>query len=235
MRVFVSYRRRDTADFAGRLAVILKLDPRIDEVFFDVNDIHPGDEFPVNLETALSKCDVVVAVIGPDWRGSGPDPGASRILEDGDFVRQEVAFALRTSRRVVPVLARGAAMPEKADLPDDLVRLAKIQAVAIRHESFERDVEFLLTEIFSHRNFLAKFVDFYHRDIQFDLIYSILGMTIAALLLVCAAVIVNIATGGLSLSEIFGVDGQGPATLLMLAVLAAGAILPLVIRRRIRR
>ena len=42
MNVFISYRRSDTQDLAGRIADRIRAVPEVDHVFIDVDGIEPG-------------------------------------------------------------------------------------------------------------------------------------------------------------------------------------------------
>lgn len=141
MRVFVSYRRSDSKDFAARLADRLAGLMEVRNVFFDVESIAFGEHFPQRLEKEIDASDVVVAVIGPAWRG--PEGGEDRIAADGDFVRAEIARALEKGKRVIPVLVDDAPMPTASDLPADIAILAERNALAFRHTSFRQDFDML--------------------------------------------------------------------------------------------
>jgi hypothetical protein len=66
------------------------------------------------------------------------DRGGRRRLDiPEDFVRLEIATALKRRIRVVPVLVEGAMMPESSELPDDLKALVRRNAVEIGHSRFD--------------------------------------------------------------------------------------------------
>ena len=137
-RVFVSYRRADTAGHAGRLAADLarRLGPR---VFMDVSSIAPGDEFERVIDEQLGSCGAVLAVIGPEWRAGFAAHGDGK-----DYVRLELRQALQHDGVVViPVLVRGASLPAEADLPPDVQGVVRRQAVAIRDDRWDDDVAHL--------------------------------------------------------------------------------------------
>ena len=230
MRIFVSYRRRDTQDFAGRLADRLRRSAGVEEVFLDVDGIDPGEDFQEKLEAALAKCQFCLVVIGPGWRGAGAR--GPLIFEPGDVVRLEVRVALLGPGRIIPILANAAAMPGAEELPDDLRDLIKLNAISIRHADFDRDVGRLLDIMFSRRKprGLRAWLDTH--PIQGGLALAGLGMAIAfgALLIVLA--VCNALTGR-SLDEIVG--GRGPATLLICTVLAVGAAVPFILGRLVGR
>jgi hypothetical protein len=145
MRLFVSYRRADTANFSGRLADRLRLVPGIADVFLDTRTIAPGTDFLQRIDAAIDAADVALIVIGPAW--ADPERHLPRLHAPDDPVRHEVARCLARVPTVIPIQAMGAAMPAPAALPPDLARLAAINALPIRHESFDRDFAELLAAL----------------------------------------------------------------------------------------
>jgi hypothetical protein len=147
MRVFLSYRRDDSAGRAGRL--VDGLSARIGErnVFHDVRSIAPGVEFHAAVISALQTTDVTIVVIGTDWSTlTGPD-GARRLDEPGDYVRLEVASALAAGGPVVPVLVGDAQFPAAAELPEDLRPLLQRQAIEIRDVAWHEDLDSLIDRL----------------------------------------------------------------------------------------
>ena len=120
--VFLSYRREDSAGYAGRLAEHLDSVFGHGRVFMDVQDIAPGQDFAAAIENTISACQAVVVVIGPRWV-SDLQERAGR----DDFVLQEVGAALRRNATVIPVLVGGAAMPSAAELPAGIAQLSRRQ------------------------------------------------------------------------------------------------------------
>jgi len=144
--IFISYRRRDTRADAGRLYDRLRQHFGDRHVFMDIDDIAPGDNFVEILDATLAECDVLVALIGPRWVGDGE--GDARRLEDpDDFVRVEVATALRRGIPVFPVLVGGASMPQAKQLPGELSELVARQALEIDDARFHQDVDRLIAAL----------------------------------------------------------------------------------------
>lgn len=137
--IFISYRRDDSAAHAGRVCDRLKQVFGDEAVFVDVDDIAPGDRFPNTLRSHLGKADVVLALIGPRWLSDG-GAGARRIDDAADFVHIELASALVSSSRLIPVLINGTRMPEAAQLPEPLKPLAECQAIDLSDRHFDRDM-----------------------------------------------------------------------------------------------
>jgi hypothetical protein len=145
--IFVSYRRQDIQDFAGRLYDRLAERFGADQVFMDVDTIEPGADFVEAINRAVAACTVLLAVIGPKWLTATDEQGRRRLDNPDDFVRLEIEAALTRDVRVIPVLAQGAIIPGRDDLPESLVHLARRNALSIRHESFRTDAGRLVTAI----------------------------------------------------------------------------------------
>lgn len=139
-RIFISYRREDSAGYAGRLSDALESRFGAGRVFRDVDDISPGEDFVQRLETALADCVVLLAVIGRKWATAADSRGQRRLDDPQDYVRVEIATALQRDLRVVPVLVDGTAMPGPADLPDSLAALSRRQGVTLADGSWGDDV-----------------------------------------------------------------------------------------------
>jgi hypothetical protein len=228
--VFISYRRDDTGDLAGRLADRLRTSPGVGEVFLDVAGIEPGADFASRIEGALAGSDVCLVLIGREWTGPSTG-GKARIQEDGDFVRLEVRTAMASEARVLPVLAHGARMPAEADLPADIRRLTRLHGVTIRHDSFDRDAQFLIDVILKRRKPSSLGAYLGRHPVQAAALRALAGFVVAAVGLVLIAAFQKAATGR-SLDQLLG--GAGPVMLLIFVVLAAGTVLPFMIGRRDR-
>jgi len=139
-KLFISYRRQDSGGVAGRLYDRLSEVRARMSVFMDVDAIKAGENFEDRMLAAVAESDLVLVVIGKNWFGSA---GKNRILQADDPVRCEVAMALAQRKKIIPLLINGATMPSKEALPEELQELRKLNAVFIRHESFEADLTVL--------------------------------------------------------------------------------------------
>jgi len=146
--VFISYRRDDSAGHAGRLNEDLVSHFGQNAVFFDLGSIDPGMDFVNVIENTVASCRVLLAIMGKSWL-TITDLGDTRRRLDNpdDFVRLEIATALRRGITVVPVLVHGAHMPKGNDLPADLAQLARHQAHEITDSRWEYDVGKLVEAI----------------------------------------------------------------------------------------
>jgi hypothetical protein len=144
--IFLSYRRDDSAGFAGRLADALEAEFGAGSVFRDVDDIRPGEDFIQAIESHLRNVGAVLVMIGPQWLATGAD-GQRRLDDAGDFVRQEIQAALASGKPLIPLLVGGATMPPATDLPDAIAGLARRQAVVLSDSSWRGDVERLVVSL----------------------------------------------------------------------------------------
>ena len=145
-RVFISYRRVDAAGYAGRLEEALERRFGGGSVFRDVLDIPPGEDFVKVIRDRLARAHTVLVLIGPRWAGAEAN-GRRSIDDDGDFVRLEVAIALESGKRVIPVLLPGASMPAESDLPAVLMPLSRRNALTLGDTHWHADVERLAASI----------------------------------------------------------------------------------------
>jgi plastocyanin len=144
--IFVSYRRDDAAGHAGRLSDKLGEHFGRDEIFMDIDNIQPGEDFVQVIENAVGSCQILIAIIGQNWLSGAAE--TSRLLDNpNDFVRLEIAAALNRDIRVIPVLVQRATMPEPQDLPEDLMKLSRRHAFELTDARWQRDVDQLISAI----------------------------------------------------------------------------------------
>jgi len=115
-KLFINYRREDTAPYAGRLYDRLIAHFGEDQVFIDIDQIEPGEDFVEVINRKVGTCDIAIVAIGPNWLRPIDASGKRRLDDEEDFVRMEFVAALQRHIRVIPVLVGGAQMPRKQDL-----------------------------------------------------------------------------------------------------------------------
>lgn len=133
--VFVSYRRDGGDAVAGRITD--KLLSKGYKVFFDVESMRSGD-FNDQIYDAIDACTDMLVVLPPN--------GLDRCISADDWVRLEVAYAIKKNKNIVPVMLRNFSFPEK--LPDDINYLRRLQGVVASMEFFDAvisRIESLLT------------------------------------------------------------------------------------------
>jgi len=145
--IFISYRRKDTEGEASRLAEDLREGLDGVQIFRDVENIAPGEDFVVALERALADCAVMLVMIGPTWLETNDTDGKRRLDDPADWTRLEIATGLKRDVRVIPVTCRGAELPAANVLPEDIVLLARRQAVEIDNNRWRYDVDHLIDRL----------------------------------------------------------------------------------------
>lgn len=146
-RILISYRRLESAAYAGRLYDRLVLRFPRNDIFMDIEALTPGDDFARVIRDTIQSCDIVLVLIGPNWATVTASSGKRRLEDPQDLVHLEVAEALQRDVRVIPVLTPGAQMPAVDELPGDLSPLLNRQAVSLSDEHFHRDVSKLVESL----------------------------------------------------------------------------------------
>jgi hypothetical protein len=145
-RCFVSYRRSDSPSAARQIADALTARFGAGNVFFDTRDLRAGSDWHRDIQDRVNASDVIVAVIGPQWVAIADERGRRRVLqpEEEDVVRTEIEAALRSGGRVVPVLVDDASLPSRDVLPRPFRPITALNAVTLRHATWERDLASLV-------------------------------------------------------------------------------------------
>jgi tetratricopeptide (TPR) repeat protein len=147
-KIFISYRRADSADICGRIYDSLAQHFGKAAIFKDVDNIPFGTDFPRHIETILAQCAVELVVIGPRWLEISDDKGQRRLDAPEDFVRIEVERGLNRDVLVIPLLVTGATMPSADQLPPGLAELARRNAVPVRSDpDFHKDMGRLIGQL----------------------------------------------------------------------------------------
>lgn len=142
--IFISYRRQETAPYAGWLANRLADHFGGDRVFKDIDSIQAGDNFTETISAALASCQVLLALIGDQWLTIADRKGRRGLDKPKDFVRLEIEAALSLDIRIIPILIDGARMPRAGQLPSSLAGLAARQALELTSDRFDFDFGRLL-------------------------------------------------------------------------------------------
>lgn len=111
-----------------------------------------GVDFCTHLDEQVAKCDVFLAVIGPDWMGPKGGQGKSRLGDPRDFVRIEIESALKRQIPVIPILVGGASIPPAEQLPQSIQDLPYRHGLAVRsgpdfHNDMNRLIAYLTQQV----------------------------------------------------------------------------------------
>jgi formylglycine-generating enzyme required for sulfatase activity len=152
-KIFINYRRVESLNQAQHLKTLFDGAFGAKRVFLDVRGIDGGENWLQTLERQVAACDAMVVLIGKEWTNLKDEHGNRRLDDPHDKVRFEISQALLRNLPVVPVSIDGAAIPKAAQLPDNLLQLARIQAMPLRAESFTQDAAAIIERL---RVLLAK-------------------------------------------------------------------------------
>jgi YVTN family beta-propeller protein len=148
VRIFISYRRDDSPDVAGRIRDRLAEEFGKDNVYYDVDSIPFGVDFRQYINSMVHHCDAVLVVIGPGWLDATDEGGRHRLEGASDFVRLEVEAALDQDIRVVPVLVHGAEVPTADTLPPSIASLSYRNGLPVRRDpDFHADMTRLIKSL----------------------------------------------------------------------------------------
>jgi TIR domain len=117
------------------------------QIFLDMEDIAAGSDFPSIIEQAVSNCELLLVIIGPNWSELRDGAGKRRIEDANDFVRLEIAGALERKIPIIPVLVENAKMPNALELPNEIKLLATLQGIPLTHDRWDDDMARVFTAI----------------------------------------------------------------------------------------
>ena len=140
-RFFISYRRSDTQDVAGRLRELLARRFGEKAVFRDKNSIAPGEDWTKAITDALNGGAIVLALIGPSWAMTRDDAGRRQLDDPADWNRIELERAFERQSLVIPVLVNDAKVPKESELPESIKALTRKNALKLRDDDWDSDIE----------------------------------------------------------------------------------------------
>ena len=144
MRIFISYRRRDSGGHVPAIKQVLEessIHGQPCELFIDLDVISPGRDYVDVIASSLKTCDVALALVGRHWLVEGD---VRRIDATDDPIRMELRAAISSKTPLVPVLVDRAVMPKPAELPADIREVAHAKVVKLRDETFDQDAAVLV-------------------------------------------------------------------------------------------
>ncbi len=146
-KLFISYRRADSQHAVDRLYEALRKRLAKKDIFIDVDNIPKGVDFADHLARHVGQCETLLAIIGPQWLNLADEAGRRRLDIPDDFVRIEIAAALKRNIPVVPVLLDGTPMPRADQLPADLRGFERRNAAFLSRDSFRGDMDKLIEDL----------------------------------------------------------------------------------------
>lgn len=143
-RIFLCYRAGDDAYAAALLDEKLSDVVGRENVFRASRSVAPGESYSEAIMTALKLCDAVLVVIGKTWCEHIEQSGDHGPHTQDDWVRIEIAAALRHGKRVIPLLLSRAPRLTAHDLPQDIADLAYKQYLRFEHRNLDMDLARLM-------------------------------------------------------------------------------------------
>jgi TIR domain len=102
-RFLISYRRDDSTAAAGRVNDRLEQEFGRESLFMDVDAIPLGLDFVEVLSAEVATCDVLLAIIGPNWLDAKDEVGNCRLDNEHDFtIRRSIARGDCGKRDAIP-------------------------------------------------------------------------------------------------------------------------------------
>ncbi len=145
--VFISYRRADAPGYVRGLMSDLRNTFGSKQIFLDMEDIAVGSDFSLIIDEAVSNCELLLVIIGPNWLELRDESGQRRIHNENDFVRLEIAVALERKIPVIPVLVENAKIPKAEELPQEIKQLSTLQVNLLTYERWDDDMARLIAAI----------------------------------------------------------------------------------------
>ena len=126
--IFISY-RRDGGDMSA-MHIYEALKDRGYDVFYDIEMLRSG-KFNEALLDSIQSCKDFVLILSPH--------ALDRCSDENDWVRREIAEALKAKKNIVPVIMRGFSFPEK--LPDDIDEVRYRNGLTSTTEYFSESID----------------------------------------------------------------------------------------------
>ncbi|HZZ79848.1 MAG TPA: toll/interleukin-1 receptor domain-containing protein, partial [Gemmataceae bacterium] len=140
--IFISYRISDSLDIVGRLDADLAREFGAEVVFRDKSRLRGGHDWTRELETNAKSRRIMLVVIGDTWQTTsftdGDWKGMPRLMDDEDWVRKEITFALDAGNIIIPVFLTGGTMPSEGWL-----KKCKLERLFKKHGEHLRSVDYV--------------------------------------------------------------------------------------------
>lgn len=127
-QVFISYRRDGGDALAGRISDRLSMLGY--KVFYDVETMRSG-KFNTQILDAIDSCTDFVIVLPPH--------GLDRCAAPEDWVRQELAYALKEQKNIIPILMKGFEFPQV--LPREIDSIRFMEGVTASSDYFDAVID----------------------------------------------------------------------------------------------
>jgi len=148
--IFISYRRKGGYDTAKLIYDRLRMDGY--SVSFDIDTLVNGN-FDVELEQRVNDCKDFLLVLSPGIFDRFFESN-SEYEPDNDWVRREIACALKTKKNMVPLAMEGFVFPKS--LPQEVTEIKNKNAIDLYPKYFEAAYEKLKSFLVSKPSWTVK-------------------------------------------------------------------------------
>jgi formylglycine-generating enzyme required for sulfatase activity len=128
--LFISYRRENGSQMARLLRTYLE--ERGYRVFLDVEELKAG-HFDMALLRNIEAAQTFIVILSPGC--------LDRCKNDGDWLRIEIAQALKLGKKIIPLMMEGFKFPPKTEMPEDMNELDRHQAVLYSNDFFQASMD----------------------------------------------------------------------------------------------
>ncbi|MEP7170580.1 MAG: toll/interleukin-1 receptor domain-containing protein, partial [Bacteroidota bacterium] len=146
-KIIINYRKHDSPCNSAALHQELINYFSKEAVRKDEPAIAMENDFGERIENSLEACDVLLVLIGENWLTMQDENGNVKIFSADDFVRLQIAAALKKNISVIPVLFDNTPLPKAKELPEDLKKLSELKHIDINTSRFEADTIWLVQMI----------------------------------------------------------------------------------------
>ena len=122
--VFISYRREGGDTLAHY--IYDRLTKRGYNVFYDIDSLHSGP-FKEVIYDKIEKCDNFICIFTPN--------ALNRCYDEGDWVRNEIAFALKEDKNIIPIICPDFRFPK--NLPEDIKKISEYNGIEFSSSYFD--------------------------------------------------------------------------------------------------
>ncbi|MFI7120362.1 TIR domain-containing protein [Amycolatopsis sp. NPDC049868] len=146
--MFLNFRKADSRWMRDRVYQALADRFGEGEFFKSGESIPAGADFAEILRRQAAECELMLVLIGTSWLDACGDDGARLLDRTHDWVRVEIATALKAGNRVVPVLlGDGTMLPEASALPLEIAELGRLQFLRVPETHLAEELDRLCTAV----------------------------------------------------------------------------------------
>lgn len=156
--IFISY-RRDGAEFLAH-NIYERLKEKGYSVFQDIESLRSGP-FNTALYDVIEDCQDIVLILPPG--------GLDRCINEDDWVRNEIAHALKLNKNIIPIMMPGFVWPQ--NLPDDIRSVCMLNGLTASTDYFNEFLEKLTSFLISQKTNTTYTKQ--HRSIRLILIFGL--------------------------------------------------------------